>query len=106
MTRTYYRQNPMTGEVERSPVPFTAVDERVPVFTDLYMDGVRTVDGQDIGSRAKRRAHMERNGLADANDFAGTWAKARRELEALRSGQHDDRQIAAAVEAAMRSQQR
>jgi chromosome segregation ATPase len=31
-------------------------------------------------------------------------ANARRELEALRSGQHDDRQIAAAVEAAMRSQ--
>lgn len=47
--------------------------------TDLYMDGTRATDGTDIGSRAKRRNYMQANGLADADDFRQTWAKAEAE---------------------------
>lgn len=44
--------------------------ERVPVFTDRYLEGMRTYDtGEDIGSRAKRKAYMKRHGLADPQDF-------------------------------------
>jgi hypothetical protein len=45
-------------------------DGRVPVFTDRYMEGVRTTDGIDIGSRQKRRDYMRANGLADADDYS------------------------------------
>lgn len=56
------------------------------VVTDLYMDGVRATDGTDIGSRKKRRAYMQANNLADADDYKNTWAKAAKEREALTSG--------------------
>jgi hypothetical protein len=49
--------------------------------TDLYMDGVRATDGTDIGSRAKRREYMQRNNLADADDFKSTWEHAAKERE-------------------------
>lgn len=52
---------------------------RVPVFTDLYMDGAVATDGTDIGSRAKRRAYMQVNNLADFDDFKGTWERADKE---------------------------
>lgn len=53
------------------------------VVSDLYMDGIRTADtGIDIGSRAKRRAYMQENGLADFDDFKGTWDKAEKERAA------------------------
>lgn len=52
--------------------------ERMPLFTDRYMEGVRSpVDGSDIGSRAKRREHMRAHGLVDADDFKQTWEKQR-----------------------------
>jgi hypothetical protein len=39
------------------------------------MDGVRAVDGTDIGSRPKRRNYMRERNLADADDFKNQWAK-------------------------------
>jgi hypothetical protein len=53
------------------------------VCSDLYMDGLRTADtGIDIGSRAKRRSYMKENGLADFDDFKGTWEKAEKDRAA------------------------
>jgi hypothetical protein len=66
-----------------------APEIRAPV-TDLYMDGTRATDGTDIGSRAKRRAYMRQNNLADADDFKGAWATAAKEREeARRDGPRD-----------------
>lgn len=42
----------------------------VPVVTDLFMDGHVTVDGEDIGSRRKRKDYMARTGSLDATDFS------------------------------------
>lgn len=63
--------------------------ERQPVFTDRYMEGTRATDGTDISSRGKRRAYMQAHGLADADDFKGTWAKAAKEREAFYTGNYD-----------------
>lgn len=62
-------------------------------LTDLYMDGIRAPDGTDIGSRAKRRAYMQAHGLADYDDFRGTFAKAAQERAAIQQGtyQRDER---------------
>ena len=57
--------------------------------TDLYMDGARTTDGVDIGSRAKRRAYMKAAGVTDTSDYAGEWAKAAKQREAVAEGRHD-----------------
>lgn len=62
---------------------------RVAVVTDLYMDGARATDGTDIGSRKKRRAYMQQNGLADASDYAGIWAKAEQDRARFLSGGGD-----------------
>lgn len=64
--------------------------------TDLYMDGTRATDGTDIGSRAKRRAYMKAHGLADADDFKGTWAEAAKRREAIRTGEDSTRREAIA----------
>lgn len=60
-------------------VPEAPTDERVPVFTDRYMEGVHAVDGTDISNRRKRREYMRTNNLADTDDFKGTWDKAAKE---------------------------
>ena len=62
-------------------------------FTDGYMDGVRALDGTDIGSRTKRRAWMKAKNLADADDFKGTWEKAAKERAAYYQGTHDKKEI-------------
>jgi hypothetical protein len=55
---------------------FQATADRMPLFTDRYMEGVVSpVDGSDIGSRTKRREHMKAHGLVDADDYKGEWAK-------------------------------
>lgn len=60
---------------------------RVPVVSDRYMEGARATDGTDIGSRPKRREYMNREGLADASDYARSLspeAKERKRSEADR----------------------
>lgn len=74
-------------EVSEDYVPPDA--ERAPVYTDRYMEGVTAPDGTDIGSRAKRRAYMQAHGLADADDYKETWAKAAQQRAAFYSGNHD-----------------
>jgi hypothetical protein len=87
--RWVYRTNPETGECEAIEVGADYQPEGrgagAPA-TDLYMDGTRATDGTDIGSRMKRREYMRTHGLADADDFKNTWAKAAREREASMQG--------------------
>lgn len=64
--------------------------------SDLYMDGTRTVEGIDIGSRAKRRAYMKAAGVADLDDFKETWAKAAKERAAIARGEDSTRREAIA----------
>lgn len=94
MKRRYvYRPNPETGRVESVEVTpdFQSHEERAPVYTDLYLDGMRATDGTDIGSRAKRRQYMQARGLADASDYTETWAKAEQQRAAFFSpdAKHD-----------------
>lgn len=89
--RFVYRPNPETGRVESVEVTpdFQAHEERQPVYTDRYMEGLRGTDGTDIGSRSKRRAYMQARGLADASDYTETWAKAEKQRAAFYQGEHD-----------------
>lgn len=61
--------DPKTGNLLDHPPELELGEGRVPVFSDLYMDGVRAPDGTDIGSREKRRAFMQANGVVDAGDY-------------------------------------
>lgn len=88
MSRRRYRFDPNLGALveitdDWEPTP------RTPVVTDLYMDGQRSTDGADIGSRKKRREYMRANNLADASDFKETWAKAARERAKYFKGDFD-----------------
>jgi hypothetical protein len=87
-TRYLYTQNgvPLEQPIEVGADWRQPDSGRTLVVTDLYMDGVRATDGTDIGSRKKRRAYMQANNLADADDFKNTWAKAEQERQALTSG--------------------
>lgn len=60
-----------------------------PFMVDRYMEGVVAQDGTDIGSRRKRREYMKMNGLADADDFKGTWERAAKDREKVFAGEHD-----------------
>ena len=66
-------------------------DARLRVVSDLYMDGIRSSDGVDIGSHAKRWRYMndreDGRVLADMDDFKGEWAKAEKRREAIRRGE-------------------
>lgn len=79
---------PLPEPVEVTPEHQT-YDARQPVFTDRYMEGVRSpIDGADIGSRAKRREYMKARGLVDADDYKGQWQKdAERRQEFRRTGE-------------------
>lgn len=92
MRRRYvYRRNPETGQVEPVEVgeEYAPADVRAPVYSDLYMDGVRATDGTDISSRQKRNEWMKRNNFVDVSDCQGMWAKAAKEREAISQGKHD-----------------
>lgn len=72
------------------PEGYNASAERMPVFTDRYMEGVTSpIDGADIGSRAKRREYMQQRGLVDADDYRGEWAKAREQRREFRRSGED-----------------
>jgi hypothetical protein len=86
--RYVYRPNPETGEVESVEVTpdYQRHDERQPVFTDRYMEGVRAPDGTDIGCRWKRNEYMRREGVADLSDFTNTLKQTQERREAWRAG--------------------
>lgn len=58
------------------------------IMCDRFMEGQRTIDGQDIGSRQKRKRYMEANGLADYDDFKGAREQRAREEAAKARGEH------------------
>lgn len=63
-------------------------EPKQPLRVDVsYMDGLRTSDGVDISSKAKRREYMHRKGLADSSDFTEHWQKAAKERERALSGE-------------------
>ena len=101
--RYVYRKDETSGElvaIEVNP-DYERYAERTPVSTDLYMDGTRSTDGVDIGSRAKRRQYMAARGLADADDFRGVWAKAEKERASNRDNSRAT-DIAMAIESIQR----
>lgn len=59
-----------------------------PIMCDRYMEGVRTITGEDIGSRQKRKRYMSENGLADYDDFKGAREAKRQEREARARGEY------------------
>lgn len=106
--RYVYKLNPETNEVECFEVgaDFESTRPRAHNFTDAFMDGDRATDGTDIGSRAKRRAYMKANNLADTSDYRETWARAAKEREAAQSGRHDTQARREAIARALHTQRR
>lgn len=64
-------------------------DVRVPVVTDRYMEGVRALDGVDIGSRRKRRDYMRARDLVDFDDLKGVNERAAKERAERLAGTHE-----------------
>lgn len=46
------------------------------MWGDRHYDGQRTQDGADISTRTKHREYMRSRGLAHADDYRETWARA------------------------------
>lgn len=80
--------------------------ERQPVFSDSYMSGARSpIDGTDISTRAKRREYMKANGLVDADDYRGEWAKAREARQAFRATGDDGKDWGGRIAATLQRMQ-
>jgi hypothetical protein len=101
MTRRRYIQDRTTGEL----IEVTA-DHREPLrndagalWGDRHYDGLKATDGSDISTRSKHREYMKVNGLAMADDFQTTWAKAQEQREAYhqRGGSFSRRDIERAI---------
>lgn len=61
--------------------------ERMPVFTDRYMEGQRATDGTPIDNRTRRRRYMEKHGLTDLSDYGSRhFEKAAQAREEIRKG--------------------
>lgn len=59
------------------------------MVNDRHYDGLRAPDGTDIGSRKKHRDYLKRTGLATADDFSESWAKAAEKRREVFSGEAD-----------------
>lgn len=70
------------------------------LWGDRSYDGLRATDGTDISTRSKHREYMKANGLATADDFKDTWAKAQERRERLftEGGTINKQHIRAAIE--------
>lgn len=58
------------------------------IMVDRFMEGERTPDGVDIGSRQKRKRYMQENGLADYDDFKGARERRAKEQAAKARGEY------------------
>ena len=68
--------------------------QKMPVFTDRYMEKDRAVDGTDISNRTRRRRYMEAHGLADASDYGQAhWNKAEQKRGAFYQGRDADPEL-------------
>lgn len=81
MTRRRYRFNETTKEMEEIALD-APVTPRLQLATGALYEGVRALDGTDIGSRRKHAEYMKRNNLAPADDFKRTWAEEPKKREA------------------------
>ena len=63
------------------------------LITDRWREGSRATDGEDIGTRAKEREYMHRNGLAHAADFSNTWQQAAKQRAEYFSRGSVDREL-------------
>jgi hypothetical protein len=105
MRRRYrYDVDPDTGHVTEveigadwQPTP------RQEFILGNHYEGTRATDGTPVDTKKKHAAYMKKNNLAIADDFKGTWAKAERERESIRSGTHDRRERREAIERAIYS---
>jgi len=101
MSRRTYVWDDATQSLREVGTDFDVTPRNLPApVTDLYMDGTRTADGIDIGSRKKRRDYMRAAGVADVSDYTETWAKAEKQREQFFAGQHDKKARREAVERA------
>lgn len=51
------------------------------LWGDSSYDGLRATDGTDISSRTKHREYMRTHGLTTADDFQGSWDRAKQARE-------------------------
>lgn len=58
---------------EEYQAPERAVD--APILAGRFYEGVKAVDGEDIGSRAKHRDYMRRHGVTSFSDFGPDYAE-------------------------------
>ena len=56
---------------ELGPEPEKAIN--APICTDRFMENSQATDGTDIGSRARRREYMKREGVTDKSDYQPDW---------------------------------
>jgi hypothetical protein len=74
--------------VEVTPQPASSEPASPAVWGDIERF-VSPVDGKTvISDRGQYRRHMKQHGMAPADDFKETWAKARAERQARAEGRH------------------
>jgi hypothetical protein len=61
-----------------------------PLAGDRQFDGLRAPDGTDISSRDKHRRYLRKTGLAMADDFKESWAKAKKDRDLRSAGMHPE----------------
>jgi hypothetical protein len=86
MTRRRFIQDPATLElieITESHTPDSRAGD-ASLWGDRSYDGLRAPDGSDISSRSKHKAYMKATGLTTADDFQGSWSKAKEQRESYR----------------------
>jgi hypothetical protein len=85
--RTFGERKPSRGrwvyDAQGNAIPageYVAPSEArtAPVMVDRFMEGASSIDGVDLGSRAKRKEYMRRTGVADSSDYPKKYCEARR----------------------------
>lgn len=83
MTRKRYVQDPQTLELIEITADHTPnrLAGDAALWGDRGYEGMRAPDGSDISSRTKHRQYMQATGMTTADDFSGSWAKAKESRE-------------------------
>lgn len=83
MTRKRYIQDPQTLElieITADPAPNRLAGDAA-LWGDRGYEGMRAPDGSDISSRTKHRAYMQATGMTTADDYSGSWSRAKESRE-------------------------
>ena len=90
MTRRRWIQQPDGSLVEVDPhsggTPRNGNGDDA-LWGDRHYQGLVAPDGTDISSRTKHRQYLKQNGLATYDDFAGEFARKRKERDEYHLGQ-------------------